>query len=186
MNLGVGGLDRLGIGLIAVEAVAALFEHAQRIETHDRQPASYLSVLGDGAVGADAGRTERGVQHDLRAAAKDGLTLFGGQTSFRVQGEGAVAGIGLAVGAVAHGEECAFAGDGEVQRAARLLHRTLAEVAADPIVQHKAGRRADRVVARPLPDLGSEHQLLDLEAGGVGVGDVVGHDVQFATQRHLA
>lgn len=113
------------------------------------------------------------------------LALFGGQLAFGVQGEGPVAGVGLAVRPVAHGEEGAFARDGEVQAAARLLHRPLAEVAAHAVVQHEAGRGLDRIVAGALAHLGADHQLLDLEAGGVGVGDVVGHDIQFATQRHL-
>ena len=34
--------------------------------------------------------------------------------------------------------------------------------------------------------LGLHQQVLNLEAGGVGVGDVVGHDVELAAQRHLA
>jgi hypothetical protein len=34
--------------------------------------------------------------------------------------------------------------------------------------------------------LGADHQVLDLEASGVGVGDVVGHDVELAAKRHLA
>ena len=35
-------------------------------------------------------------------------------------------------------------------------------------------------------DLGAHQQLLNLEAGGVRIGDVVGHDVELAAQRHLA
>jgi len=54
------------------------------------------------------------------------------------------------------------------------------------LVQHEAGRGADIVVAGALAHFGPDHQLFDLEAGGVGVDDVVGHDVQLAAKRHLA
>ncbi|MNI47081.1 hypothetical protein D3C73_1015800 [compost metagenome] len=133
----------------------------------------------------DAGGAALRVQHDLGAVGQDRQALLGRQPPFGIGHEGAVAGIGGA-GRRLHGEEGALALDGEVQSAAGLLQRALAEVAAHALVQHEAGRGADGVVAGPLADLGPDHQLLDLEAGGVGVGDVVGHDVQLAAKRHLS
>ena len=59
------------------------------------------------------------------------------------------------------------------------------EVAGHAAVQHELDRlgRAEGLGRR----LGrfAHHQALDLEAGGVGVGDVVRDDVELAAQRHL-
>jgi hypothetical protein len=60
------------------------------------------------------------------------------------------------------------------------------EVAGHAVVQHELdGVGAAGGLGR-LGGLGADHQVLDLEAGGVGVGDVVGHDVELAAKRHLA
>ncbi|MNN34522.1 hypothetical protein D3C81_1483300 [compost metagenome] len=109
---------------------------------------------------------------------------MGHQHALGVGREGAVAGIGLARRGLDR-EEGAFALNAEVQRTAGLLHRPLAEVAAHALVQHEAGRGADVSVTGALADFGSDHQLFDLEPGGVGIGDVVRHDVELAAKRHL-
>ncbi|MNS78254.1 hypothetical protein D3C72_1118580 [compost metagenome] len=159
-------------------------QHRQGVEADGVQAADRLAFLADGAVGADSDRSALGVQGDGAAVAQDRQALLGHQHALGVGREGAVAGIGLARAALDR-EEGAFALDAEVQRTAGLLHRALAEVAADALVQHEAGRGADIVIASALTDLGPDHQLFDLEPGGVGVGDVVRHDVELAAKRHL-
>ncbi|MNT44638.1 hypothetical protein D3C72_1811740 [compost metagenome] len=120
-DLDVGGVDGLGVGGVAVEAVAAFLQGAEGVEADGVQAADGLALLADRAVGADADRAEFGVEGDRGAVAQDRQALLGGQHALGVGGEAAVAGIGLA-GAALDREEGAFALDGEVQRTAGLLH----------------------------------------------------------------
>jgi hypothetical protein len=94
-----------------------------------------------------------------------------------VAGE-AQAGLGL------DGEE-AVAVEGYVERVARGLDRALAEVARDAVVQGEPDGVVDLHVAGRPALFGGAEQALHLEARGVRIGDVVGHDVELAAQGHL-
>ena len=74
--------------------------------------------------------------------------------------------------------------DGEVVGVARLLQRALLEVAGHAVVDHVLHRAEPRRLHR-RQGIRLQHQVLDLEAGGVDVGQVVGGDVELALQRHL-
>ena len=138
------------------------------------------AIPGDGDVTVGELQDDRsGIAEHLVARQGDDLTEV-------VELERAVTGVALAARRLHH--EHAFAVDGDIKRATGLLDRALAHVMPCRAVLHEA----DAAVARgELVGLGAgrqvfrEHRAVRLEAGGVHVGDIVGHEIELALKRGL-
>ena len=124
------------------------------------------------------------VNGDLAAALiGNRVALLGGDPAGVVGAEATVAGVALA--GLGGDLEKALPLDGEIQGRIGAAHAALAEVARHAVGADELDRaRALRGEGGGPCDL-LGHQGLELEAGGVGVGDVVRDDIHLALQHHL-
>src|SRR5262249_52743004 len=154
-----------------------LRERRERIEGDHLQLADRLAGLADVAVGGDRHWAFLRIELDVAAAAFNRVAILSDELAGGIELEASVAGIPRAGGG---GDlEEALAIDRDIERRARLAERSLAVVAGDAVAGdegHGGGSSASGGWGRRR--IGVRHQLLELEAGGVGVGEIVGGDVE--------
>src|SRR5690606_23360205 len=122
-GLRAGRLRRLGRG----EQVAAIAHQRTRIvEAHLTEPAALALVGRHRAVYGDLRVRLVGAELDRAAIAEHGMPTLRDQLALGVDGEGAGAGVALATRGLDH--EVVVAAQRHVQRIARALERTLAQV----------------------------------------------------------
>ena len=173
--------------------IAVLLQPARLVESHDLERAA----VGAGAAGAfahadDAGRTDGDVvigllEGDRPGSAEHLIAALGDELAGGVDGERA--GAGVAHPARRLHRDIALAVDGDVERVAGAFERARGKIDPGGAILDE---RDALVLAAEFAVFGAGHQIfgergvVGLVAGGVDVGDVVGDDVELATERHLA
>src|SRR6267142_3008246 len=178
----------------AEHAGAVLLQPLDVVEADEAQPAARRIVARiatlarrDGAVRIDRDAVVGRLELDRPAVADHAVAGVGHELALGIDLESAVARVALAAWSLHHEEGIAI--DGGVERVAGRPDRTGAEIAPGGAVLHVAHTPVGALEAGSLR---LRHQVffkdrtIGLVAGGVHIGDVVGHDIELTLERDLS